>query len=443
MIVMKFGGSSLANADKIRTVIDLVRRELDRYPAVVVSAHGGTTDKLLFAARAALSGKVDVSAVEKFHLDLARSLGVDPSPIAPMIEQLSKILQGVSLVDELSPRTLDHIMSFGERLSAMMVASAMNAAGLPATSLNSFEIGLRTDSHHGHASPLSDIDADIAAAVRAARGVAVITGFLGRDPKGNITTLGRSGSDFSASIVGAALQATEIQIWTDVNGVMTADPSIDSRAENLPVLSFTEASELAYYGAEVLHPSTLVPALRKGIPVRVLNTTKPQDPGTLIVHSPVLTQRMAKSVVYKEDVVLIHIASPRLMSAARLLSSSIERLATHGVGVHLAATSEATVSMVTDRSYSPEVLESVLEDLGRLGNVTAETGKAIVCVVGAEMQGKAGTAGRILATLGDAGITARMISQSASEINIALVIDGTEISRAVCALHGLLLCNRE
>jgi aspartate kinase len=220
---------------------------------------------------------------------------------------------------------------------------------------------------------------------------------------------------------------------------MTADPSVDPRAENLPELSFTEASELAYYGAEVLHPATLVPAIRKGIKVRVLHTMDPCAPGTAIVQQPLLTTRMAKSVVYKEDVVLIHIASPRLMSAARLLSSTIERLAAHGVGVHLAATSEATVSIVTDRGYCAEVLDAVDEELSKLGQVSMEPGMAIVCVVGEEMKGKPGVAGSIFDTLGRAGINARMISQSAAELNIAFVIQGAQIESAVRALHQKLL----
>ena len=197
------------------------------------------------------------------------------------------------------------------------------------------------------------IESDLASALRSAEGIAVVTGFLGLSPQGHITTLGRSGSDYSASVLAAAVGAREVQIWTDVDGVMTCDPSVDARARSLPRLSFEEASELAYYGAEVLHPSTIVPAVEKGIPVWVKNTARPHEPGTRIDATSRVTGRMAKSVVYKENVCLITLSTPRLMSAVRVLSRAFEALDGLGIGIHLATTSEATVSMVTDGPYEP------------------------------------------------------------------------------------------
>ncbi|MDD5307024.1 MAG: aspartate kinase [Deltaproteobacteria bacterium] len=439
MIVMKFGGSSLASADKVRRCVGLVRRELARRPVVVVSAHGRTTNLLIEAARRALDGKVDLSAVERIHADLCRDLGVDFKVAEPLLAQLSAVLHGVSLLKELTPRTLDQVMSFGERMSTRIVASAMEAGGVAAAAVNAYDAGLLTDSNHGHAAPLPGIDDAIGRALCGMALVPVVTGFLGKDKKGDITTLGRSGSDFSASIVGAAIGAEEIQIWTDVNGVMTADPSVDPQARNLPVLSFTEASELAYYGAEVLHPNTLVPAIRKKIPVRVLNTLRPEDEGTVILAEPALGNRIAKSVVYKEDVCLINVTTERLMSAAKVLAAAIGILDARGVGVHLAATSEATVSMVTDRAYGDEELGPALEELGRHGAVAVERDLAILCVVGEEMRGRAGAAGKILTVLGETGVNARMISQSASELNVAVLVDNAAIEPAVKALHRMLL----
>jgi aspartate kinase len=439
MIVMKFGGSSLASADKVRRCVELVRQELARRPVVVVSAHGRTTDLLVAAARRALEGAVDLGEVEAIHADLCRDLGIDFEVVEPLLAQLSAVLHGVSLLKELTPRTLDQVMSFGERMSTRIVASAMEGGGVAAAAVNAYDAGLRTDSSHGHATPLAGIDGDIARALAGMVIVPVVTGFLGRDAKGDITTLGRSGSDFSASIVGAAIGAEEIQIWTDVNGVMTADPSVDPDARNLPVLSFTEASELAYYGAEVLHPNTLVPAIRKGIPVRVRNTLRPEDQGTVIVAKAAPGNRIAKSVVYKEDVCLVNVTTERLMSAAKVLAAAIGILDARGVGVHLAATSEATVSMVTDRAYTDDELAPALEEIGRHGDVTVERDLAILCVVGEEMRGRAGAAGRILAVLGDAGVNARMISQSASELNVAVLIGNAAITTAVRALHRMLI----
>ncbi len=438
MIVMKFGGSSLATSEKVRRAIGLVRNEIERTPAVVVSAHGKTTNRLIDAAHRALDGVVDIGEIETYHSKLIEELGIERQVIEPLLDNLSTLLHGVSLLRELTGRTLDHIMSFGERMSTRIIAAAMAGEGVPAAAVNSFEVGLRTNSDHGRAVPFSDIDEELASRLGRYNLVPVITGFLGADSKGNITTLGRSGSDFSASIVGAALGAEEVQIWTDVNGVMTCDPSVDNSAENLPVLSFDEASELAYYGAEVLHPNTLIPTIRKRIPVRVLNTLDPKNPGTKVIAEPVRTDRLAKSIVYKEDVCLVSIASPRLMSAVKLLGTALDILCEHQIGIHMTTTSEATVSLVTDRNYNEELLGGALEDLKKLGEVGVEREKAIICVVGEELKGQAGVLGAIFGAVSGQGIKAKMVSQSASEINVAFLVENTEIEPVVRALHKLL-----
>lgn len=439
MIVMKFGGSSIATAAKVEACVSLVEAERERSPLVVVSAHGKTTNRLIQAAQAALHGEVDVAPVEEFHRKLVSELGLREDLIDPLLRELSAFLQGVSLIQELTPRTLDHIMSFGERLSTRIVAAAMAKNGLSATPTDAFDMGLLTDDRHGSASPLPDIHSGIAAYLAAVEGIPVITGFLGRNRRGDITTLGRSGSDFTASIMGAAVAAEEVQIWTDVSGIMTCDPSLDPTAKSLRRLSFDEASELAYYGAEVLHPSTLVPAIHAGIPVRVLNTMHPEDEGTLILPEPVKTERYAKSIVYKEDVNLITIASPRLMSAVQILSKAFETLTEYEIGVHMATTSEATVSMVTNRNYSGERLEAAMEALSELGEAAAEHGKAIICVIGEELKGEVDVLGRVFGSLTERGIKAKMVSQSASEINVAFLVDNTEIESSVRALHALIV----
>ncbi len=439
MIVMKFGGSSIAQADKIRHAIGLVKKEADRQPIVIVSAHGKTTDQLIRAARQAKEGVVDTETIETFHLDLLAALDLDNRVIEPLLHKLSRLLHGVSLLGELTPRTLDHIMSFGERMSTRVVAATMAGEGVPAVAVNSFDVGLATTGEHGSAVPLPKIEDSISQAIKKIKLVPVVTGFLGADPNGNITTLGRGGSDFSATIIGAAVDAEEVQIWTDVDGVMTCDPSIDPSAQNLPVLSFDEASELAYYGAEVLHPNTLVPAIRKKIPVRVLNTMNPENPGTKIVAESVRTDRIAKSVVYKEDVCLINLASERLMSAVNLLSRALGVLDEQQVGIHMAATSEATVSMVTDRHYEESHLNAALLKLETLGRVTVESEKAIICVIGRELKGQAGVLGKIFGTVSLNGIKAKMVSQSGSEINVAFLVDNAEIEPSVRALHKLLI----
>jgi len=439
MIVMKFGGSSVGSREKISRCVELVVQERGRAPVVVVSACGGTTDRLLAAATAALRGKVDYGEIADFHAGLLADLGASVPEVDFLLRELGALLTGVSLTRELTDRTRDLVMSFGERISARIFAAALTAAGVEAEACDAFAIGLLTDSVHGGASPLDEAYDRIGAALAGRGRVPVVTGFLGADADGSITTLGRSGSDYSASIVAAAIGAKEVQIWTDVNGVMTCDPSLDARAENLPLLSFDEASELAYYGAEVLHPATLVPAIRRGIPVRVLNTMRPGDPGTEIVAEPVLTRRMAKSVVYKEGVNLVHLGSPRLTSAVKLLSAALDVMCRHRVGIHMATTSEATVSLVTSSGCDAARLNAAIDELSRLGRVELQTKKAIVCVVGAELVGNAAALGRIFGAISAEGIKAAMVSQSASEINVGFLVDEAEIEAAVTALHGLLL----
>jgi len=438
---MKFGGSSIASATKIRRCIDLVEAELARVPIVVVSAHGKTTNQLIQAAQAALHGEVTVEPIERLHSDLVieLGLGLGKGLIQAILDELHAFLQGVSLIGELTPRTLDHIMSFGERLSTRIVAAAMTERGVASTAVNAFEMGMLTDSRHGAAAPLPGIYPAIAENLRATAGVPIVTGFLGSDAKGDITTLGRSGSDFTASLVGAAVSADEVQIWTVDSGIMTCDPSMDPTAQSLRRLSFDEASELAYYGAEVLHPSTLVPAIHAGIPVRVLNTMRPEDEGTLILPEAVRTERYAKSIVYKEDVNLIAIASPRLMSAVQILARSFDILTRHEIGVHMATTSEATVSLVTDRNYSGERLESAMTELEQLGEASVEHEKAIICVIGEELKDRIDVLGRIFGRLTERGIKAKMVSQSASEINVAFLVDNSEIESSVKALHALIV----
>ncbi len=439
MIVMKFGGNSLATSEKILRCIALVRHEIDRRPIVVVSACGKTTNNLLFAAHEALCGEVSIDPIEGFHRRLMEDLGLGFELLGPLMEDLSALLTGVSLTRELTSRTRDLMMSFGERISTRIVAAAMTKEGIEAVAVNAFEIGLVTTGEHGCATPLPGAEEKIAESLGGIAKLPVVTGFLGVDCKGAITTLGRNGSDYSASIIAAAVDASEVQIWTDVNGVMTCDPSLDDSAANLPLLSFEEASELAYYGAQVLHQNTLVPTMRKGIPVRVLNTNNPTDSGTLIVSTPEVTARIAKSVVYKEDVCLINLASPRLTSAVELLSLSLDILRAAGVGIHMATTSEATVSLITTGGYDHDLLAAALVDLEGIARVEAEPGKAIICVVGEELKGKAGVLGKIFGAVSSRGIKAKMVSQSASEINVAFLVDNVELKSAVRALHEIVL----
>ena len=437
---MKFGGSSIGTADKILRAIDIVKSKLGSDPVIVVSAHGKTTRKLRKCAMAALDGDIMPDEILEFHYELADNLGVERKLIEPLLFRLEAVLHGISLLKELTLRTMDTVMSFGERLSTRMFAAALACNGVSAVPINAYDIGFITDSNHSYAKPLlPGIEKEIKKKLGEYSQTPVITGFIGKDKKGEITTIGRSGSDYTASIIGASIEAEEIQIWTDVDGVMTADPSIESEAQGLPELSFDEASELAYYGAEVLHPSTLLPAIQKNIAVRVANTASPEKPGTLILPGSKVTDNLAKSIVYKEDVCLLSLFSPRLLSVTTLLSNVLNILGKYGIHTHMAVTSEASLSLITDRSYTEEELGAAIEELEEIAKVSVEREKAIICVVGEEMKGKAEVLGHVFSALAREGINARMVSQSASELNVAFLVENSQISRTVHALHNLVL----
>jgi aspartate kinase len=439
MIVLKFGGNSLSAPDKVRRCAEIVKTSLQKKPVVVVSAHGKTTDTLIACARKALEGEVDTEEFSSYHYHLADSLAVERMAIEPLVFRAEAMLNGVRLVRELTPRTLDAIMSFGERIAARIFTSVLCQIGVDAVPVNSYDIGFVTDSNFGNAAPVSGIEERIAESLLAIKQVPVITGFLGKDAKGNITTIGRSGSDYTAAVIGAAIGAQEVQIWKDVDGVLTANPSVDARARNLPELSFTEASELAYYGAEVLHPSTLIPAIRKNIPVRVANTTKPNEPGTLILTSSTLTGQVAKSVVCKRDVALLNIVSQRLLSIPTLLSIVLDELARQNIKAHMVVTSEASISIITDRDYAEDEIAPAIARISQHASVCYERSMAIICVVGEEMKGKPEVLGKIFSCVGEEGVKARIVSQSASELNIAFLVRNSEIEKTVKALHSLIL----
>ncbi|HVE13885.1 MAG TPA: aspartate kinase, partial [Elusimicrobiota bacterium] len=281
---MKFGGSSVRGAEPIRRVIEIVRGRLARKPVVVVSAMRGTTDALIALGQDLARGSAyRLGAIRQEHLKAVADLGLEPRIVERELAELEALAKGVAMVRELSPRSWDAMVSFGERLSARIIAAAFAKAGIAARAHDAFDAGMLTDDRFGAARPLPEADAAIRKALGKPKELAVVTGYIGKTKGGEVTTLGRNGSDYTATILGAALGAEEVEIWTDVDGVMTADPALVGGARSLKRLSFAEASELAYYGGRVLHPATLLPAVRKGIPIRVLNTFRPGAPGTVIL----------------------------------------------------------------------------------------------------------------------------------------------------------------
>lgn len=430
---MKFGGSSVANADRIRQVCEIVRRNLVRKPTIVASAFRGVTDDLFQLGDEALMGQDGLFEKIRFrHLEAATALGVDSSFLKDNLEELSVLVKGISLVKELTPRTLDYVLSFGERLSTRLIAAALEKAGIPAEQHDAFDIGLFTTDDFGGAQPLPEAESELKRHIGRMGKLPVITGYVGKTRHGDITTLGRNGSDYTATIVGSAIEAEEIQIWSDTDGVMTADPRLVPEARPIDRLTFEEASELAYYGGNVLHPSTMGPAIRKRIPVRVLNTFKPDHPGTAILAKIPGNPVGVKSIVHHFNTLVVNITSPRMLMGHGFLARLFDVFARHKMVVNIVSTSEVTVSATLDSEHN---LTNALADLRSIGEVSVEREKAIVCVVGEGLKYTPGIAGDVFGALKEAGVNVLMISQGASKINLSLVVDNKDGPRAVQALH--------
>jgi aspartate kinase len=433
MIVMKFGGSSVANAEKIRHVIDIVRGRLPRKPLVIVSAFRGVTDDLFRLGEQAVQGTApSIEPVRKRHQEALRELGLDGAMLDPLLSELETLLKGVSLVKELSPRSLDYIVSFGERLSSRVIAAAFVKAGIPAEQHDAFDLGLLTTDEHGSAQPLPEADAEILAKVAKLTKLPIVTGYIGKTKSGSITTLGRNGSDYSATIFGAGVNAEEIEIWSDVDGIMTADPRLAPNAKPIEALTFAEASELAYYGGKVLHPATITPAVRKGITVRCLNTFKPDHPGTIIVAETKGRGPVIKSIAHNLKNVILTISAPRMLQGHGWLARIFEVFARHKVSIDMVSTSEVSVSVSVD---SHRNLDLALEDLRKFSDVAVEKDRCIVCVVGDGIRNTPGIAGDIFQALKEGQVNVLMISQGASKINVAFVVEDADAQKAVQALH--------
>lgn len=445
MVVMKFGGTSMGSPESIRTCADLVKRQIARSgknPVVVVSAYSKVTDKLLDAARRSVTahdGEIDQfwGEIAKRHTDILRGLQLPAETGAGELAELKDLLKGIRMVKEVTPRLYDYVTSFGERLSSKTFAALLRARGhAEAQAFDAYDLGLVTDSRFMNARPLPEAYASIARAFQPhAQKLAVITGFIAKDKNGEITTIGRSGSDFTASIFGAALGAEEVQVWKDVPGVLSADPTLIKDAQPLPKLSFEEASELAYYGAEVLHPATMVPAMKAGIAVRVLHTFDPDAPGTLITpQGEVDLKQPVKSIVYKEDQVLINVRSERMLGMEGFMARLFSLFEKHRIVIDMISTSEVSVSLTTDTT-DPARLGALREELEEIAKVDIQEEKCIVAIVGEGMKHTVGLAARTFKAVSAAGVSLQMISQGASEINITFLIENKEIPPVVKSLH--------
>ncbi|HYF49002.1 MAG TPA: aspartate kinase [Planctomycetota bacterium] len=449
MKVMKFGGTSMGSPESITGCAELVEREIKlsgKKPLVIVSAHSGkggsmkVTDRLLEAARKSVKGDVDgpFKIVADRHHEILDGLKLPRSTADKLLGELHDLLKGIHMVKEVTPRLFDFVASFGERLSARCFAALLQARGhREAEAFDAYDLGLVTDSRFMNARPLPETYEKISEAFKPhANKLAVVTGFIAKDKGGDITTIGRSGSDFSAAIFGAALNAEEIQVWKDVPGVMSCDPTLIKNVRPLPKLSFEEASELAYYGAEVLHPATMIPAMKRDIPVRVLHTFDPEAPGTLITNKAELDPKFpVKCIVYKEDQVLINVRSERMLGMEGFMARLFAIFERHHIVIDMISTSEVSVSLTTNTT-DPAKLDAVRKDLGELASkVEILPEKCIVAVVGEGMKHAVGLAARTFRAVAASGVSLQMISQGASEINITFLVDNSEIPKVCESLH--------
>jgi aspartate kinase len=443
MIVMKFGGTSVESAIAIARVAEIVKTRQEQHPIVVVSAMGKTTNKLLGIAQSALKCRREdylarIHDLRDYHsrearqiVSLAERTELDRT-LDEHFQELTELAKGLAVLGELTPRSIDAISSYGERLSSYIVTLAFRHFGLPAEHIDSRQV-IVTDHRHTQAAPLfPETYARLSARIPplAVGSVVVMGGFIAATEDGVTSTLGRGGSDFTASIVGAGVGAGEIQIWTDVDGMLTADPTIFKGGHRVRTISFEEAAELAYFGAKVLHPATVVPAIEKNIPVLILNSRRPDVEGTRIVSQRVRCTNAVKSIACKRKISLVNIHSTRMFMAHGFLRRIFEVFDRHETSVDMVATSEVSVSLTID---NPEQLTEICKELREFAEVSIEDGQAIVCLVGENIRYTAGVSFRVFKALGD--INVRMVSQGASLLNLSFVIADTALTAAVAALH--------
>ena len=445
---MKFGGTSVEDPAAIARTAAIVagRLALGKQPVVVVSAMARVTDQLLRAAASAAAGDrtgalAISSRLRARHRDTAAALVKDFANAAALqnlidqkFDSLDEVLRGLAAILELTPRISDLIVSHGERISSRIVAAAFIERGIDAVHVDARDIVI-TDSQFQKAAPLDAIVDKRAQEqllpLTSLGKVPVMGGFIASNEAGITTTLGRGGSDFTGALIGGALSAETIEIWTDVDGIMTTDPRVVPEALRVKVISFEEAAELAYFGAKVLHPATILPAVKKNIPVQVLNSRNPTCEGTRITSLAPHCKSPFKSIAVKKKLSIIDVVASRMLMTHGYLSEIFSIFDKHQCAVDMVSTSEVSVSLTVD---SNEKLPLIAADLSKHADVKYEGRKALVCMVGEDIRGKSGMAAQVFTAIRH--INVRMISQGASEINMSFMIDEDDADEAVRSLHA-------
>jgi aspartate kinase len=443
VIVSKFGGTSVADAEAITRTAEIIRGRVSRQPVVVVSAMAGVTNDLLALAEHAVAGQLltamqSVEALRQRHFAAAEQLlgagaaGDLCSEMSVMFDELASLAGALSVLGHLTPRSLDAIAATGELLSSQIVVAAYTQLGLDAGLIDARQV-IVTDDAYTNAAPQPDAIATAAheailPLIRDGR-IPVLGGFVGATSAGITTTLGRGGSDYSAALVGAALDAEAIEIWTDVDGMLTADPRVVKGARLIEQIRFDEASELASFGAKVLHPSTIAPAVRRGIPVYIYNSMRPNGAGTRITFDA--PRRSVSAIAGKRGTTIVKVRSSRMLLSHGFLRMIFEVFERHRTSVDVVATSEVSVSLTVDLT---ERLDAILVDLAALGDVSVERGRGIIAVVGAGLSDD--TSAMATAMQAIQGIKVHMLSLSATGINFTLIVDADHVAPAMQRLHA-------
>jgi aspartate kinase len=465
-LVMKFGGSSVGSVQALRQAQAIVGDEAEKWDrlAVVVSAMNGVTDDLISCARSAEAGSEDVyrtivSGLRERHQSVvdelvARGEGKEQlsATIDEFIHDLQALCDSINILGEVTPRAMDTIASLGERLNARVMAEAARQSGLRSEAVDATEL-IVTDDKYQNAAPLMEETRDRVrerlVPVLESGIVPVVTGFIGATQKGITTTLGRGGSDYTAAILGDCLDADEVWTWTDVDGVMTADPRMVPEAKVIPVLSYAEVSELAYFGAKVLHPRTILPVVRRGIPLWVKNTFNPTHEGTRIMHSKNNSHGKIKAVTAIEGMSMVTVEGRGMMGVPGIAARTFAAVASQGASVLMIsqASSEQSICFVIPTATVPPVISALEREMaGELARRDIERiwsmdDVVIVTAVGAGLRSTPGIAARVFSALGEGGINVVAIAQGSSECNLSLVVSGGDAGAAVRQIHDEVILN--
>lgn len=445
MIVMKFGGTSVQDAEAINRVISIVKSRLKRKPVVVSSATAKTTDTLLQCCRTAADGNYEkasdiIRQIKDRHIKISSDLIKNEAKleelkvkIKDLLDGLRDIIKGIYLLSELSERSIAKVVSHGELLSTLILSYALNESGVKAEYADARDF-MFTNKDFSNAEPLFDLICSKAPErldkILNSGKIVVTQGFIANTEDGITTTFSRGGSDYSASIIGMAMNAEEVEIWTDVDGILTADPRIVEETKIIDEITFKEAAELAFFGAKVLHPSTIIPAVEKNIPVRVLNSHYPDRKGTLIKKSIKEKDSFIKSITSKKEITVLNIYSPKMLLAHGFLKRIFEVFDKYKTSVDVITTSEVNVSLTLDNDES---IEEIIKELSGFSEVNVDRDKSLVCIVGSNLKYIPGVAKKVFQVLGDFNIT--MISQGASVINISFVVDRDKLNDVIKTLH--------